>query len=1662
MPRISAAVLFATLSLALPGQGLAQGSPPPDQGSGGNPTPPAAAVPPPGASPVDALPESALPQPFGLAKVDISAEREKPQACFTFNRPLPRPGKRQPDLKRFLTVEPAAEFSVTVRDRDLCLEGLAHGQRYTVTLAAGLPSVVGEETLGEPVTRELAVPDRRPALSFRGQGYILPRIGGEGLPLRSVNIDRARLQVIRIADRQLVEQIYYGRINQTLTDFDVGIMLEEKGEVVWKGEIATGGEKNRTQVTPFPIDAVLGSLQPGVYIAVAEDAALPQVAWDQRATQWFVVSDVGLTSFRAANGLFVFARSLENAQPLPGVELRLVSRDNAELGRAVTGPDGLARFSTDGMATTGPKAPQALFAAAPQGDFSLLDFGAPAVELAQRSGGGRTLPGALDVFLSTERAAYRPGDTIHVVGLLRDANAVAAPGRELFVRLQRPDGLELFSTKLNDQGLGGFAGAFTLPETAPEGKWLLTARAEAGGPVIGRTEITVGEVAPARLTLSLTADRPRIAADGKAVVRVDGRYLHGAAASRLPGEMRLRLREAENPWPGLEGYRFGLVQEPFKGEERPLPGFTTTADGTARVPVELGDLPRTSQPLEAVITATLHDIGGRAVQRELVLPVDHQAFALGIKPNFAGDAVPEGATVGFDVVAVAPDGRRMERPDLSWELFEEEYEYDWFEADGRWDYRANVRDRRLTGGSIDAAADEPALIEEQVKAGRYRLEVFDPATGIASSVRFSAGWWVSAKFGETPDAVEVAVMDSIHQPGGTARVFVRPPYQATVLVTVADRAVRHTTTQEVGPEGAFLDVPVAADLTSGAYVLATAYAPADPQRRAAPRRAIGIGWIGLDTAPRRLDVQLQPPETARPGEPVTIPVTIAGLAEGETAHLVVRAVDERLLAAEGRRHRSDPAAWFHGKRDLSVELRDVYGPLPVQEAASRPAPGPAAGLDRPASRTEEPPTASIQSQVLTAGPDGRAEVTLPLPAAEARLGLEVVAWTADRVGDAAGALNVREDVQLTAELPEMIAVGDVAQIALALENSAGPRGAYSMLLEVEGPFALEGEPKVEFRSIPRGRRVEAMRSLTATGDGMGRLRITVEGPEGYRSVREIELSARPSFALEASRQVAVLAPGAAFEPAPAADGRRVLVAGLWSDLDLPAQILTGDKPVAASTEQLASRLLPLVEAPNLVRTLTGMEERAFRAQAQDLVDRLAARQRADGGFAPWSVDGPTDPWLTPFALDVLTRAREAGYRVPDAGYRRGLDWLVRTIGNSWVHQAELPARAYALYTAARAKAIDAAPVNYFFDTYFAKLPNRLAQAQVAAAFAVLGDTDRARTVIGQITAERQEGGRAGDYGTELRDRAAALSLIAASGADPDRLGAQASQLAGMLKPPARTSLQERAWLVAAGAQLAGRGGAYSLSVDGKAEQREGLTVLSFAPGEPLPPVMNAADRTLTVSLTALSTPLAPPPAVAEGFELSRTLFNTRGQQVDLAAVKPGDLLVVVLKGKALTLLDGPVLVADPLPAGMAIEEVRLAGPAQPGGLSWLGDLTTATYAEFRPEAFVAALEREQATEFSLAYLVRAAGEGRFAWPGATVQDVVDATSFARTEPAEVTIVDLPTAPKPANKPRPPAAAAAPASALPPEPAAPPAAAPTEQPAPAANMPATEAGGPGRT
>ena len=186
---------------------------------------------------------------------------------------------------------------------------------------------------------------------------------------------------------------------------------------------------------------------------------------------------------------------------------------------------------------------------------------------------------------------------------------------------------------------------------------------------------------------------------------------------------------------------------------------------------------------------------------------------------------------------------------------------------------------------------------------------------------------------DVPDKLSAVFDKATYQPGETAKLFVKAPFAGEAELAIASDRILAMRSISLPAEGATVEIPVEAGWGSGAYALVSAFRPqatgqAGPGRagRMGPGRAVGVAWLGIDAAPRTLTVSLTAPDVVRPRAAADIAIKVAGLAAGEEAYLTLAAVDEAVLKLTEFASPA-PEKYYYGKRQLGVELRDLYGRL---------------------------------------------------------------------------------------------------------------------------------------------------------------------------------------------------------------------------------------------------------------------------------------------------------------------------------------------------------------------------------------------------------------------------------------------------------------------------------------------------------------------------------------------------------------------------------------------------------------------------------------------------------------------------------------------------------------------------------------------------------------
>jgi uncharacterized protein YfaS (alpha-2-macroglobulin family) len=1582
---------------------------------------------------------------FRMTDYSTDSDAATPRICIQFSENLSR---AQTDFAKFVSVNGRDPQSVAAEGSQLCIDGVEHGARYEIQIRSGLPSDVNEP-LPKQVTLAVYVPDRKPNVHFTGKSYVLPTRGQQGIPLVAVNTGKVEVEVYRIGDRNLANALSNGNLDRQLQGYELETIKSTTGSLVYKGELQVPTKLNSEVTAAFPVSEAIGELKPGAYAMIARPADVTQDSWREQATQWFIVSDLGLTVVSGDDGIHAFVRSLASADPVSKASVRLVARNNEVLATATADANGYVRFDRGQTKGEGGNAPAILVAENENGEYAFLDLTTNAFDLSDRGVKGRDAPGPLDGYLYTERGVYRPGEDVNVTAIVRDNNGVAASLPTTLI-VVRPDGVEHGRYTLKDDEVGGRSLRLALGGGAMTGTWRARLHADPNADAITQVSFLVEDYVPERLDLTLKDGAGKLAPEETKTIDVAGRFLYGPPAAGLAVEGDIVVKASAKDLDGFAGYRFGEADETVNPVRQPLEEIAETDEqGNAALNVKLPAVTKTARPLEANVIVRLREAGGRTIERSITLPVNLGDARIGIKPLFDTSALGEGEKANFEVVLLDGDNKPV-AANLDWQLVRLDTSWQWYRRDGSWGYESQTITRKVADGKLDANGATPATVSADVQYGRYRLEVSSSATsGTLSSVVFNAGWHNAGETADSPEMLDVALDKETYQPGETAKLRIASKQGGKALVAVLGNGLLATKEVEIAKGGGDVELTVGDDWGPGAYATALLYRPMDEVAKRMPSRAIGVRWIGIDQAKRTLKVSVATEAKIKGASDLTIPVKIEGLDAGEEARVTLAAVDVGILNLT-RYQVPAPELHFYAQRKLALELRDFYGRLIDGMRAERGklrsgGDGMEGGGLQGSPPVEE--TVSYYSGIVTVGPDGTANVTFSLPSFNGTVRVMAVAWSKTKLGHTTSDVIVRDEVALTASAPRFLTLGDEASVDLSLHNVDGPAGSYNAKIvdQTEGETALT-EKSVDLKT---GERKSQQVTFKPTEVGQRLYDVRVSGPNGIAISRRLTLDIKPPAGDIKRTTVSAIAPGGKLTLS------KDLLAGLIQSrtkvnvsvgpaatMDVPGLLTSLDRYPYGCAEQTVSRALPLLYA-NAVAARIGIgTDKALKERVQGAVARVFDMQDSSGAFGSWG-PGNGDLWLTSYVTDFLTRARESGYDVRQLPFNQALDRLQNFALNGEDFSEGGEARAYALYVLARNSRAPVGELRYYVDTKLDKFTTPLGKAQLGAALAMVGDKERAeaafKAALDAFTDTEKLKLARSDYGSEIRDGAALVTLASEAGIVKQETPRLVNVIAKAYVARNYTSTQEQAWMLLAAHALGEQAKSAKLAINGQLVNGSIIRSVTAEELEKGLVITNDGDNPTDAVVSVIGASLTTEPAIAKGFSIERKYYTLDGKEVDLASATGGkselaqnERLVTVLKITS-DEAAGRVLLVDRLPAGLEIENPRLVDSGDIKTLDWLKTTLRPDHTEFRDDRFVAAFNlwgtspsssasnggdgddgddddssdddgngsgpdttKAPASSATVAYIVRAVTPGSFIHPAATIEDMYRPERYARS------------------------------------------------------------------
>ncbi|MBK6695821.1 MAG: Ig-like domain-containing protein [Myxococcales bacterium] len=828
--------------------------------------------------------------------------------------------------ERFVDVSPKPEgLKITPSGSNLYLRGEWKVGRYKVTVKSGLKDRFGQ-ALAADVLREFSVVPFVPRLfaERQMQGIVDPA-GGARLSVYSRAEDTVRLRLFRVRPED------YGRFVAYRRDWD----YERKertppGELVVDRDLTLDARPDSTTETRVDLTPALKDGF-GHVVAIVESKRPYKDPWQRQwVRQWLQVTALGLSAHEARDGSVVaLVSDLARSTAISGATVSFLTH-----GRGTsTGDDGLARLGTF---------PQP---ADDSIDTLVARRGADSTFLYGFRGNAGKPPATTAAYAFDDRGLYRPGETVHIKGLLRNVGNVR--GADITLASQRQGrfvardarGVEMAKGPVTIDEAGGFVVTFAVPKNANLGHANVELEAT---DLMESHSFRIEEFRrPEYEVTTRTSDGPHVVG-GFATARASAKYFAGGGLQSATVDWNVAREEATFEPPNRKEYQFGQSRPTFRSAfgdwgrttrphgssaPRAVHKGHTGADGAHGLRIDFDGI---DEPFayNVAAAATITDVNRQSWATSTRLLVHPASVYVGLKADKpfvrAGDAIePKLVVVGLDGALIA--GRKVELRSYR-------------TAPSRGSRKHEAKELDAASCSVVSAAEEVKACALPTKeAGEYTVvaDVTDEKgrrSRTVISVLSVGKSALVARDQEISELVLTADKES-YKIGETAELLVVSPFApAEGILEVAGGIKRRVQKIALAERVQSIRVPIeAGDAPSVMATLSlvgqeprrNARGDLDPNLKARPAFASRGVSLSVPAVEHALSVAVSPEKVAvAPGEETRVNVDVTGSDKKPfAAEVAVVVVDESVLALASHRI-ADPLATFMRSGMTSTSLRE--------------------------------------------------------------------------------------------------------------------------------------------------------------------------------------------------------------------------------------------------------------------------------------------------------------------------------------------------------------------------------------------------------------------------------------------------------------------------------------------------------------------------------------------------------------------------------------------------------------------------------------------------------------------------------------------------------------------------------------------------------------------
>ena len=959
--------------------------------------------------------------------------------------------------------------------------------------------------------------------------------------------------------------------------------------------------------------------------------------------------------------------------------------------------------------------------------------------------GGKEIQKGLKGFIYGERGVWRPGDTLHISFILEDREKRIPDKHPVALEIYNPKG-QFYTKMISTQGMNGFY-TFDVPTQAGDPTGLWNAYIKVGGTTFHKG-LRIETIKPNRLKINLTLPKILQSTDKNVTVPLTSAWLTGATASKLKAKVEMSLSKVNTQFKNYGQYIFNDPATDFTTIKTDVFDGILNEEGKAGVTLKVPAATNAPGMLNATFTTRVFEPGGDASIYTQSIPLSPFVSYVGINLNQPKEKYIEtDKDHVFDIVTVNSQGQPVNRSNLEYKIYRISWSWWWENSDESFGtYINNSSITPVASGKLQTSGGKTTFKfrVDYPSWGRYLVYVKDKDSGHATGGTIYVDWPESRGRSNKTDPSGIKMLtfsldkDS-YEIGETATAIIPAAAGGRALVSIENgSSVLHREWIEVTNEGdTKYTFEITPEMAPNVYLHISLLQPHAQTINDLPIRMYGIAPVFVTNRQTVLQPQIQMPEVLRPETDFNVTVSEKS---GKPMTYTLAIVDDGLLDLTNFKT-PDPWNEFYSREALGIRTWDMYDNVLGASAGAYSSLFSVGG-----DATLKPADAKanrFKPVVKFIGPfyleKGRQQThTLKLPMYVGSVRAMVVAGQDGAYGNAEKTAFVRTPLMLLSTLPRVLSIQEeitvpvnvfamekqVKNVTVSLQASGGGvqiEGSHQQSLTFNRP----GDQLVFFTLKTGNKTGKATIKLTASGGGQQTketIEIEVRNPNPIVTLRSSEWI-ETGQNKELSYQLGSLS----------ANNQIKLEVSRIPSVDISRRFDFLYNYQHHCTEQLTSKALPLLFIAQF-KTIDTREAEKIKANVQEAIRQIYARQLPNGGFVYWPGNAVADEWISSYTGMFLTLAQEKGYAVHAnvlnkwKRFQRAAaqNWRMPQEANNWQQwQSELQ-QAFRLYTLALAGAPEYGAMNRMKEQ-----PGLSIQAKwrLAAAYALTGKMKPAEELV---------------------------------------------------------------------------------------------------------------------------------------------------------------------------------------------------------------------------------------------------------------------------------------------------------------------------------------------